>query len=107
MKTITLRDDTYQRLIAIKEDDDSFSDVIDRLAIRKTCDIGKYAGALRDSKILGRSSVIYEGNAWIRPGESYLIIDTLFLIDYFRSEVCLYPARTLPFLFRDRVCDPV
>ena len=51
MKAITLRDDTYQRLVALKEDDDSFSDVIDRLASRKTCDIGKYAGALRDSKI--------------------------------------------------------
>ena len=35
-----------------EEDDDSFSDVIDRLVSRKNRDIGEYAGALRDSKIL-------------------------------------------------------
>ena len=52
MKTITLRDDTYHSLVSLKEDDDSFSDVIDRLVSKKNRDIREYAGALRDSKIL-------------------------------------------------------
>ena len=52
MKTITLRDDTYHALLSLKEDDDSFSDVIDRLVTRKNRDIRKYAGALRGSKVL-------------------------------------------------------
>lgn len=52
MKTITLRDETYQSLLVLKEGDDSFSDVIDRLISKKNRDIREYAGALRDSKIL-------------------------------------------------------
>jgi predicted CopG family antitoxin len=52
MKTITLRDETYHALASLKEDDDSFSDVIDRLVSKKNCDIREYAGALRTSKIL-------------------------------------------------------
>ena len=50
MKTITLRDDTYHALLSLKEDDDSFSDVIDRLVSRKNRDIRKYAGGLRGVK---------------------------------------------------------
>lgn len=53
MKTITIRDETYHTLLSLKEEDDSFSDVIDRLISRKNRDIRAYAGALRDSKILG------------------------------------------------------
>jgi len=52
MKTITLRDDTYHALLSLKEDDDSFSDVIDRLVTRKNRDIREYAGGLRGSKVL-------------------------------------------------------
>jgi predicted CopG family antitoxin len=52
MKTITLRDDTYHSLVILKEGDDSFSDVIDRLISRKNRDIREYAGALRNSSIL-------------------------------------------------------
>jgi predicted CopG family antitoxin len=52
MKTITIRDETYHALLTLKEEDDSFSDVIDRLVSRKNLDIRAYAGALRDSKIL-------------------------------------------------------
>jgi predicted CopG family antitoxin len=52
MKTITLRDDTYHSLVILKEGDDSFSDVIDRLISRKNRDIREYAGALRDSGVL-------------------------------------------------------
>jgi len=52
MKTITLRDETYHSLLILKEGDDSFSDVIDRLISRKNRDIREYAGALRDSNVL-------------------------------------------------------
>jgi predicted CopG family antitoxin len=52
MKTITLRDDTYHSLVILKDGDDSFSDVIDRLISRKNRDIREYAGALRDSGVL-------------------------------------------------------
>jgi predicted CopG family antitoxin len=52
MKTITLRDDTYHSLVNLKDGDDSFSDVIDRLISRKNRDIREYAGALRDSGVL-------------------------------------------------------
>lgn len=52
MKTITLRDETYHSLLILKEGDDSFSDVIDRLISRKNRDIREYAGALRESKVL-------------------------------------------------------
>ncbi|MDO9323590.1 MAG: antitoxin VapB family protein [Methanoregula sp.] len=54
MKTITIRDDTYHTLLILKEGEDSFSDVINRLVHKKNRDIREYAGALRDSKILDR-----------------------------------------------------
>jgi len=54
MKTITIRDDTYQSLLILKEGEDSFSDVINRLVSKKNRDIREYAGALRDSKVLDR-----------------------------------------------------
>ena len=52
MKTITIRDETHKALLKLKEEDDSFSDVIDRLIEEKTGDIRKFAGVLKDSKIL-------------------------------------------------------
>ena len=52
MKTITIRDETYHSLLSLKENEDSFSDVIDRLISKKNRDIREYAGALKESKIL-------------------------------------------------------
>jgi predicted CopG family antitoxin len=57
MKTITIRDDTYHTLLILKEGEDSFSDVINRLVSKKNRDIREYAGALRDSKVLDRLHV--------------------------------------------------
>jgi predicted CopG family antitoxin len=54
MKTITIRDDTYHTLLILKEGEDSFSDVINRLVSKKNRDIREYAGALRASKVLDR-----------------------------------------------------
>ena len=36
MKTITIRDDTYHTLLMLKEGEDSFSDVINRLISKRT-----------------------------------------------------------------------
>jgi len=52
MKPITIRDETYHSLVTLKEKDDSFSDVIDRLISTKNHDIRDYAGELKDSKVL-------------------------------------------------------
>jgi predicted CopG family antitoxin len=53
MKTITIRDETYHSLLELKEEQDSFSDVIDRLVSKKNRDIREYAGALKGSPVLG------------------------------------------------------
>ncbi len=69
MKTITIRDDTYHSLIILKEGEDSFSDVINRLVSKKNRDIGEYAGKLRDSKVLDRlhaSTREMRDSAWAR-----------------------------------------
>ena len=52
MKTITLREDTYVHLLSLKEKDDSFSDVIDRLLAERSHDIKPLAGKLADSPVL-------------------------------------------------------
>jgi predicted CopG family antitoxin len=52
MKTITIREETYDGLSAIKEPGESFSDVIDSLLLRKKADMKKFFGILRDSKVL-------------------------------------------------------
>jgi len=52
MKTITIRDETHKALTRLKEEDDSFSDVIDRLIEEKTGDIRRFAGVLKESEVL-------------------------------------------------------
>ncbi|MDD1705194.1 MAG: antitoxin VapB family protein [Methanoregula sp.] len=61
MKKISLRDDTSWALVAVKTDDERFSDVIGRLVNRKNRDIREYAGALRDSEVLDDLQTNYEG----------------------------------------------
>jgi predicted CopG family antitoxin len=51
-KTITIRNGTHAALLRLKDEGDSFSDVIDRLTDEKTGDIRRFAGGLKDSKIL-------------------------------------------------------
>ena len=53
MKTISIRDEVYNKLVEMKEEGESFSDVIEKLLKRKNTNIKKYFGALRDSEILG------------------------------------------------------
>ncbi len=52
MKTISIRDDVYNKLAEIKKEGESFSDVIERLLERKNVNLKKYFGALKDSEVL-------------------------------------------------------
>ena len=52
MKTISIRDEIYNKLVEMKEEGESFSDVIEKLLKRKRTDIRKYFGVLRDSEVL-------------------------------------------------------
>jgi predicted CopG family antitoxin len=52
MKAITIREETYHALVMLKEQENSFSDVIDHLINKKNRDIREYAGTLRNSKVL-------------------------------------------------------
>jgi len=51
MKTISIRDDIYRKLVEIKGEGESFSDVIEKL-LEKKVDISEYFGVLKDSKTL-------------------------------------------------------
>jgi len=51
MKTISIRDDIYRRLVEIKGEGESFSDVIEKL-LEKKVDISEYFGVLKDSETL-------------------------------------------------------
>jgi len=52
MKTISIRDDVYKKLVEMKEEGESFSDVIEKLLRRKNTNIRKYFGVLKDSEVL-------------------------------------------------------
>ena len=52
MKTISIRDEVYNKLVEMKEEGESFSDVIEKLLRRKTINIRKYFGVLKDSEVL-------------------------------------------------------
>ena len=42
----------YSKLVEMKEEGESFSDVIEKLLRRKTINIRKYFGILKDSEVL-------------------------------------------------------
>jgi len=52
MKTITIQDDTYEKLARLKRNGESFSDVIERLIEQRDFDISRYFEILRDSEVL-------------------------------------------------------
>ncbi len=52
MKTISIRDDIYRRLVEMKGEGESFSDVIEKLLKRERANIKKYFGVLKDSEVL-------------------------------------------------------
>jgi len=51
MKTISIRDEVYNMLADMKEESESFSDVIERL-IKKKFNFKEYFGILKDSDVL-------------------------------------------------------
>ena len=52
MKTISIRDEVYNKLVEMKEEGESFSDVIEKLLKRKNTNIKKYFGVLEGSEVL-------------------------------------------------------
>jgi len=52
MKTITIREELYERLVRLKREGESFSDVIERLLNRPKISIRFFAGELKDSEAL-------------------------------------------------------
>ncbi len=52
MRTISIRDEIYNKLVEMKEEGESFSDVIEKLLKKKRTDIRKYFGVLKDSEVL-------------------------------------------------------
>ena len=52
MKTISTREDIYEVLKDMKEEDESFSDVIEKLLRRKVANLERFFGVLRDSEVL-------------------------------------------------------
>jgi len=52
MKTISIRDDVYKKLAEMKDERESFSDVIEKLLKRKNTNIKKYFGVLKDGEVL-------------------------------------------------------
>lgn len=62
MKTLTIRDETYKKLLAIKKEGESFSEVIERLLESKRSSIRVFMGKLRDSTVL--EEVLAESRAF-------------------------------------------
>ena len=57
VKTISLRNDIYKMLKNAKQEDESFSDVIERLLKREKKDLTDYFGALKDEDLLDELEV--------------------------------------------------
>ena len=51
-KTISIREEVYDVLKSLKRENESFSDVIAKLAKKRKSDLGEYFGVLKDSKVL-------------------------------------------------------
>ena len=51
-KTISIRDDVHRRLVEAKRQNESFSDVIDRLLKKENADLSVFFGSLKNSDLL-------------------------------------------------------
>lgn len=51
-KTISIREEVYDVLKSLKRENESFSDVIGKLAKKRKSDLREYFGVLKDSKVL-------------------------------------------------------
>ncbi len=53
-KTISIKDDVYKLLKDAKRDEESFSDVIERLLKKDKTDLSEYFGALKENPLLDK-----------------------------------------------------
>ncbi len=51
-KTISIREEVYDILKSLKRENESFSDVIEKLAKRRKSDLMEYFGVLKDSNLM-------------------------------------------------------
>lgn len=51
-RTISIREEIYDVLKSLKRENESFSDVIGKLAKKRKSDLREYFGVLKDSKVL-------------------------------------------------------
>jgi predicted CopG family antitoxin len=59
-KTISIRDEVYNVLKSLKRDNESFSEVIGKLAKKRKSDLSQYFGVLKDSKVLNEIEEDYK-----------------------------------------------
>ena len=52
MKTLSIRDDVYEKMRRLKREGESFSDVIDRLIAREKTSLRFFFGKLKGSELL-------------------------------------------------------
>lgn len=67
-KTIGLREDVYERLKARKRDDESFTDLVDRLLEESTADWREGFGTLSENEAVDLERVVEESRAGLSEG---------------------------------------
>jgi predicted CopG family antitoxin len=51
MKTLTIKDEVYEKLLRLKRENESFSDVLERLISRERTSLRTFYGSLKDLSI--------------------------------------------------------
>lgn len=59
-KTISIREEVYDILKNLKRENESFSDVIGKLAKKRKSDLSQYFGVLKDSRVLNEIEEDYK-----------------------------------------------
>ncbi len=59
-KTISIREEVYDILKNLKRENESFSDVIEKLAKKRKSDLSQYFGVLKDSRVLNEIEEDYK-----------------------------------------------
>ncbi|MDD5473162.1 MAG: antitoxin VapB family protein [Candidatus Methanoperedens sp.] len=59
-KTISIREEVYDILKSLKRENESFSDVIGKLAKKRKSDLSQYFGVLKDSRVLNEIEEDYK-----------------------------------------------
>ncbi len=59
-KTISIREEVYNLLKSFKRENESFSDVIGKLAKKRKSDLSQYFGVLKESKVLNEIEEDYK-----------------------------------------------